>query len=145
MTAARRERRAIEQLLRLAKLRADELKAHLGDVEAAKRSSEASLGWLAEAVRVEEAGTAGSLAAHVDFQRFLEGADVKRKALEATRDRLADEIQSVSAALAEATVEVKKLEHLLEVKAAAAAKANAKAEAAALDDEGLRRSRISGS
>lgn len=139
MKSMRREEKALAQLLRLAAGRADELRRHLADLEAARRSAEASIEWLARAVGAEETARDASLPAIIDFQRFLEGADMKRKSLEATRDGLTGEIAKIAPLIAEAALEIRKLEHLLAMKADAAARDSALAEAAAQDEAAVQR------
>lgn len=139
MKAMRREEKALAQLRRLAAGRADELRAHLADLEGAKRSAQASLDWLEQAVGAEKTAQGASLPAIVDFQRFLEGADMKRKSLEATRDGLTGEIAKVAPLIVEAAIEIRKLDHLVAIKAEAAIRARAVAEAAAQDEAAVQR------
>ncbi len=123
-----RDEKAILKLARIARARVDEAQAHLADLEAARVSAETSIDWLSRAVGAEEAGVAASPAAMADLARFLEGADLKKKALAATRDRLAGEIVGARDALSDAFGELKKLEHLVEIKRRAMARDASKAE-----------------
>lgn len=132
-----REDKALAQLLRAASLRAEELGVQLGQLQAAKRAAETSIDWLDKAVAAEERSGGADPEALRQFQRYLAGADIKRRALAGTRDRLAGEIEATSAALAEAAIEVKKFEHLLGMRAKEAAKDAAKDEAALADERAV--------
>ena len=59
MTENARGDRALDQLLRVARRRTEDLQARTADLEAARASTAASLDWLAQAVRTEEAAAAG--------------------------------------------------------------------------------------
>lgn len=133
MTGPDREERSLALLLRAAKASVDDLQARLADLETARRSAEASLDWLAQAVGAEEAARGGDAAAVHDFARYLDGAAQKRAALTATRDTLAAEIENLRAPLLEAFAELKKFEHLIEITRRAARRDAAKAEAGEAD------------
>ncbi|MEE2693058.1 MAG: hypothetical protein VX640_16130 [Pseudomonadota bacterium] len=133
MTGPGREERALAQLVRVARQKLEEQQTHLSDLEAAKASAETSLEWLAQAVRAEEAAAASRPQSLIDFRNYLEGANGKRLALEATRDRLAAEIIAVRDQVTEAFAETKKLEHLIEINRRAAARVNGRTEAARVD------------
>lgn len=137
-----REEKALNQLVKVAQAKIDELGARLLRLEAAKASAETSLEWLREAVRAEEAAARKSAAAPLDFMRYLAGAEEKRKALRSTRDTLAGEIGPVREALNEAFAEAKKLEHLISINRKSLAARLGKTEAAAADDlHAMRRGR----
>jgi len=129
-----REDRALAQLLRVARLRTDELGVQLAQLHEAKRAAETSIEWLDRAVAAEERGGGADPEALRQFQRYLDGAELKRRALAGTRDRLGSEIETISASLAEAAIEVRKFERLLGLRAEAAARDAARAEAAAADE-----------
>lgn len=110
-----REERALAGLLRAARVRAGEMRAHLANLEAARASAESSLDWLAQAVRAEEAAAERTSAEPGALARYLEGAGEKQRALQSTRDMLSAEIEPARAALAEAETEIEKLDRLLSV------------------------------
>lgn len=140
MKRAQREERALSQLLKVARSRADDLRGHLANLEAAKLSAEASIASLAAAVSAEERGGAGGAAAVIDFGRFLQGAEEKRRALEKTRETLKAQIASVRADLHDAFAEIKKLEHVTETgRRAAALAAHQEETALAADLTSMRR------
>lgn len=132
MNGPGREEKALAQLVRLARQTLEERQAHLADLETARSSAETSLDWLAQSIRAEEAGATRPQSI-VDFRRFLEGATEKRRTLEATRDRLGLEIETVREHTREAFAEMKKLEHLIDINRRAGARRDAKAEASAID------------
>lgn len=117
-----REEKAAAALLRIARVRAVELQSRLNDVEAAIKSAETSLAWLAEAVEAEKGERAGDPKVAVEFARFLGGAAEKRKSLESTRATLGEEKLAVEAMLGEARAEIAKLDHLIAVSRRAAVK-----------------------
>jgi hypothetical protein len=125
-----REERAIIKLAKAARGRADELQARLADLEAAKAATEASLEWLANAIQSEEKVLGASPQALAEFARYLEGSDIKKASLIRTRDQLGLEIVSAREMLQEGFAELKKLEHLLEIRRRAAAREAARADAA---------------
>lgn len=133
MKGPSREEKSLAQLARLARTRAEELQSHVADLEAARASADTALDWLAQAMRAEDEAERASAAAMRDFTRYLEGSDLKRTALEATREKLASEITASRQSLSEAYAELKKLEHLLEMRRRASAKAQSRAEAARED------------
>lgn len=139
MKSLRREEKAVSQLLRVASLRADELKARLADAETARASAQSSIDWLVQAVRAEEMNSSATPGALADFQRYLAGAEEKRKTLHATCVRLGVEIETMRADLAEAAVEVRKLEHLAGLKAEEIAEATRKSEEVRLDEAAAQR------
>lgn len=132
-----REERALGQLLRVANLRADEQRAQLAQLDDARRGAENAIEWLNKAVAAEERGLAASPEAIGQFQRYLDGAELKRRALASTRDRLACEIEQMRTVVSEAAVEIKKLEHLLSLRAEAAAKLRLKSEGVLADEAAL--------
>lgn len=138
MTVAR-EDRALAQLLRVAKLRAEEFGARRAHLEEARRAAENSIEWLNRAVAAEERGGGADPEALRQFQRYLAGAEMKRRTLAETRDRLSAEIAAISGALAEAALEVKKFEHLIGMRADAAARTARKQEDAAADERAVQR------
>lgn len=119
----KRDERALAQLLKIARSRADELRAHLANLDSAKAAAESSIALLAEAVGAEERALGPGAAPLADFGRFLEGSVQKRRALEATRGTLIAQIDSARNDLQEAFAETKKLEHLTETGRRAAARA----------------------
>jgi flagellar export protein FliJ len=137
-----REEAALAKLLKLAKLRADEAILHLARLEESRRAAENAIAWLAKAVAAEERGSGANAAALLQFQLYLDGAEAKRQTLAATRDRLSSEVTKAQDAAAEASAEIKKLEHLLGMRSEASRWRRAKAEAALADErETMRRSR----
>lgn len=129
-----REEKALRQLLRVARLRAEEIGVQLMQLQEAERAAENAIAQLSRAVAAEEGIVGADPQALHHFQRYLAGADLKRQSLAATRDRLAGEIATLSATLAEAAIETKKFERLLGMRAQAAAR-DASRLAAAADDE----------
>jgi flagellar export protein FliJ len=121
-------------LLRIAKLRADELAAQIAQLEHSKSSAENAIDWLNKAVAAEERGSGASPEALRQFQSYLQGAELKRRSLAATRARLSVEIDQMRGLAAEASVEIRKFEHLLALKSAAAALARSRDEAATADE-----------
>jgi hypothetical protein len=117
-----REEKAAAALLRIARARAVELQSRLTDVEAAIKSAETSLTWLAEAVEAEKASRSGDPKVAVEFARFLGGAAEKRTSLESTRATLSEEKRAVEAMLGEARAEMAKLDRLIAVSRRAAAR-----------------------
>ena len=138
MNGPGREEKTMAQLIRIAKVRADDLQSHLTNLETASASAEASLDWLAKAVRTEE-NARSAAASVVDLARYLEGAARKRKALEATRDRLAAEAVLVRELLRDAYGELKKFEHLIDINRRAVAKRTQKSDEAAAGDLAITR------
>lgn len=141
MTGPGREERALAQLLRVARQKLEEQQTHLADLDAAMRSAETSLDWLAQAVRAEEAAAASRPHATIDLMNYLAAAGAKRAALEATRDRLARESEAVRDVVREAFAEISKFEHLVEINRRAAARQAGKAEEARLDAAAIARHR----
>lgn len=140
MKRAERQERALSRLLKVARLRADDLRGRLAKLEATKISAEASIASLAAAVSAEERVGVGGAAALIDFGRFLHGADEKRRALEGTRETLTAQIASVRADLHDAFAEIKKLEHVTETgRRAAALAAHQQETALAADITSMRR------
>lgn len=141
MKSLRRDQQAIARLLNVAQARAAELKCRLADAEAAHASAQSSIDWLLQAVRTEEMNCGASAGAIADFSRYLEGAEQKRRALLATRDRLAADIDGMRASLAEAAIETRKLDHLASLKSGEIAAAERKGEASRLDEAAAQRRR----
>ena len=118
MTQSQREQAQLRKLVKLAKATADESQRRVADLEAARASAEASRDWLAQNARAEEArfqATSGSdIAALHDYKV---GVSDQRQSLDSTIQTLDAEIIEARAALSEAYTEVKKLEHILDVRA----------------------------
>lgn len=125
-----REERTLAQLLKIARSRADELRGRVAGLEAAKAQAETSIETLAGAIAAEERGVRSGAVAPIDFGRYLNGAEQKRRALEATRGTLAAQIGAVRSELEDAFAEMKKLEHLAETGRRAAALAAQQQDAA---------------
>lgn len=134
-----REEKALSNLLRLAKLRADAVSARLAAASEAREAADNSIAWIDKAVAAEERAGAASSEAFLQFQRYLEGAELKRRTLAETRDRLAREIDRLREALAEAAVETRKFEHLLAVRAEAEGRRRARLENLSADEAALLR------
>lgn len=141
MNGPGREEKALTQLVRVARQKLDEQRALLADLEAAKASADASLDWLTQAVRAEESAVMTRPQGVIELKRYLEGADEKRRALEATRDRLLDEIASARDLLQDGLADMKKLEHLIEIGRRAAVRRKGKAESEGLDAVAVSRHR----
>ena len=141
MTGPGREERALAQLVKVARQKLEEQQTLLADLEAAKASAETSLEWLAQAVRVEEEAALARPQTTVELKNYLEGANGKRLALQATRARLEAEIVLVRDAVTDAFAETAKLEHLIEINRRTTARLNGKAEAARLDAASVSRHR----
>jgi chromosome segregation ATPase len=116
MTPVSKDDRAIAQLLKTADLRAQELRVHLADLETQKASAETALDWLQQTVRAEEIAAAERPEAAQAFHLYLEAADARRRALAARRDQLTADAAEIAGALAEAFMETRKLECLLEAR-----------------------------
>ncbi len=130
MSASARDRGGISKLLKLAKADAGERRRRLADLEAAYASATASLEEIDGLMQAEEGRLAARGSDFVPLAGFQEGAREKRRALKATLSTLAVEIREARNALKSAYAEVKKLEHLLEVREKADRRLAAKKEAA---------------
>ncbi len=140
MRRREREEKAINQLIRVARARADEVQARLAGLETAKASAERSIALLVEAVAAEERNAGAGAPAMLDFARYLRGAEEKRRSLEDTRKTLSSQIVALQTDLHDAFAELKKLEHLLEMsERSAAARAQQKEIAEAADIAAMRR------
>lgn len=120
MTGPGREERALSQLLKVARSKVEDLQSHLANLDAAMKSAESSLDWLAQAVRAEELSKTRAAGGAAEFARFLVGAEEKREALLSTRDTLAGEAEALRETLGEALIELHHLENLIEAKRRAA-------------------------
>lgn len=142
MVAKTREEKNLEKLLKVAKANADERGRHLANIEAAQASAKASLDWLEQSAASEGDGVIRSANPNiVALQSFMGGVTEKRAALEATHERLSHEIDGVRAELSDAYREVKKVEHLLEIRSKTARKRSGRRAAEALSELALRSAR----
>jgi len=113
-----RMRANMEKLLRIARGEAGALKADLMDIEGARVTAAAALADLAEKIRAEEA--AAGPAAQGELTRYLEGVRARRLNLHNTVATLDSAEENARLALETAFIEIKKLEHLMEVSVATA-------------------------
>ena len=139
MKNARRDDANLTKLIKIAKVAVEDCQRHLADLETAKQSATASLDWLGQSVRTEEAAfNAASGSDVVSLAAFRNGTAEKRKALEATITTLVCEIEEGRDALREAQTELRKLQHLVELRQRAHRKKVSKNEAAQIDEVALR-------
>ncbi len=131
-----RARRSLEKLLRLARADTDALRVDLADVERARDATQASLSDLEEkALREEAAGGHGV----AEVAAFREGVRARRHNLTTTLMTLEDAELSVRDRLETAFIEVKKLEHLIEINDRADKKAGRRGDLSDMDEmAGLR-------
>jgi flagellar FliJ protein len=142
MTGVNRDSQAIAKLVRVARLRAEELSGRIAMLQAAYTDAEDRLKRLDDSVRREEA------AAFVDvspahFAGFMEGANQKRMALEQTKASLFREIEQARLDVEDAFAEMKKFEHLAERLSVVIADRRAKAELERIEEAALSRFRKS--
>ncbi len=130
MGATARDHGGISKLLKLAKADAGERRRRLADLETAYAMATSSLDQLDGEVRSEERRGAEIGADIAVLAGFQDGAREKRRAIKATLATLAVEIDEARVGLREAYGEVKKLEHLLEVREKADRRLAARKEAA---------------
>lgn len=134
---------SLSRLLKQSRLRAEEMGAHVADLQAARASVSVLLNRLDEAVRAEEAAAVGEASINLaDLARYLEGAAIKRAALAQTCERLDLEIAAARQQLDEAFIEMKKLEHLIGISKRVAQRRRSRSELAAIDDVARFRKRL---
>ncbi len=130
------------RLLKQSRLKAEEVGAHVADLETARASTSVLLHRLTEAVRAEEAAAICDGAINLaDLARYLEGAAIKRATIQSTCARLDNEIVAARQQLEDAFKEMKKLEHLLDVSRRVSQRRRNKAELAAIEDSARMRRR----
>lgn len=130
MNETPRLRNNMEKLLRIARGEADALRVDLSDIECARDTAKSSLAGLEEKIRSEEAAAANP----GDLARFLEGARARRLNLNNTIATLEGAEENARRNLETAFIEIKKLEHLLEVNDAAARRAASKRDGDAMEE-----------
>ena len=107
-----RARRSLDKLLKIASADCDALRIDLADVERARRAAELSLSDLEKKSAAEEAAGADAIA---DMAAYREGVRARRHNLRTTLMVLEDAELNARNRLETAFVEVKKLEHLIEI------------------------------
>jgi flagellar export protein FliJ len=126
---------AIETLVRMARRRAEELQRELAKLENHRRSIEARLVEHDRIVASEQALAAGE--AMSGFGNFAQAAVMRKAAILQQRVQAAREAEALRDTLADAFIELKKLETLAENEAIRAAVAADKREQAELDEVAL--------
>ncbi len=133
---------SLRRLLKQSRLKAEEVGARVADLETARASTSVLLHRLTEAVRAEEAAAIGDGAANLaDLARYLEGAAIKRATIKLTCERLDNEIVVARRQLEDAFIEMKKLEHLLDVSKRVSQRRRNRTELAAIEDSARMRRR----
>lgn len=107
-----RARRSLDKLVKIARADCDALRIDLADVERARRAAEESLNDLEKKASAEEAKGADAIA---DMAAYREGVRARRHNLKTTLMSLEDAEQNARSRLETAFLEVKKLEHLIEI------------------------------
>ncbi len=130
MTRAHSDMTGVHKLLRLARAEADALREDLADIERAQVSAAASLQALDENIRAEEE----KAGAGPDLARYIDAARQRRRNLTAARATLSSAEEKARANLQAAFIEMKKLEHLLDVHQASARRQARKADAAMMEE-----------
>lgn len=138
MPVSDRRTNALAKLLKLARQKEEECAAHVSDLEVAKASTLSSLDWLAQAIGAEQELVNSDRHNVLDFQNYLNGANQKREALNATLEKLDEELTGARDRLREALAERRKLQHLIEVTEATEQKAANRREEEALDETATR-------
>lgn len=126
---------AIETLVRMARRRAEDLQRELGKLEDHRRSIEARLVEHDRIVASEQALAAGE--AMSGFGNFAQAALMRKAGILQQRAQAAREAETLRDTLADAFIELKKLETLAENEAIRAAVAADKREQAELDEVAL--------
>ncbi len=126
--------KALPTLVRLAKRELDELRRALGDIEGVRMQAVNRLATQAQELAAEQRAAMANYEASRAYHGFAAAALAQRRATEAQIADLDTEAGRVRALVAEAHVELKKLERLMELQAERAAIAERKAEDAALDE-----------
>ena len=140
MIVNEREGMALVKLLKISRMRADETARRIGELEAARLKTDASLRLLADAVLNEEAAAkAVEIVGFAQLAGFLAGASRKRAALEATKAQVAAEFESARGELDALFSETKKLEHLIERARLAVERRDRRAEANLMNDAAIAR------
>jgi len=133
-----RARRSLEKLMKLARADADALRVDLADIERARSAAEASLADLDEKAANEETVAGHAVA---DIAAYREGARARRHNLRTTLITLEDAELNARTRLEAAFIEVKKLEHLIEINDRADKKAGRRGDLNAMDDIATMRAR----
>lgn len=132
-----RVRDNLEKLLKIARGDTDALRSDLADIEKARQNTEISLANLEQAAKAEEASVAQSPAA--DLAAYLEGVRARRHNLRTTLLTLREAEEKARDRLKVSFVEIKKLEHLIEMQKREISKAERRRETLEIDDiAGLR-------
>lgn len=126
-----RARRSLEKLMKLARADADALRIDLTDIERAQSAAEASLVDLDEKAANEEAVAGHTVA---DIAAYREGVRARRHNLRTTLITLEDAEMNARTRLEAAFIEVKKLEHLIEINDRADKKAGIRSDLREMDD-----------
>ena len=112
-----REEKNLEKLLKVAAATSDERRRHVANLEAALASAQTSRDWLKQTASAESNAVLSAENPNLySLQSYMGGVEEKSRALDATCERLTREIDDARAELADAFREVKKIEHLLEVR-----------------------------
>ncbi len=133
-----RARRSLEKLMKLARGDADALRVDLADIERARSAAEASLADLDEKAANEEAVAGHAVA---DIAAYREGVCARRHNIRTTLITLEDAEMNARTRLEAAFIEVKKLEHLMEINDRADKKAGRRSDLNAMDDIATMRAR----
>lgn len=126
--------KALPTLIRIAKRELDELRGALGEIEMRRDAALNRLAAQAQELAAEQQAAMQTYEASRAYHGFAAAALAQRRATEAQIADLETEAGRIRALVAEAHVELKKLERLMELQAERAAAAERKAEDAALDE-----------
>lgn len=137
MTQTAHAPKGLKQLLKLARGDADALRIDLVDIEQARDAAETSLTGLADAVRREEAAITEHSGA--DLAPYIEGVRARRLNLQTTLMTLTEAEESARDRLEAALIEIKKLEHLIDLSGEAAKKAARRDHRRQIDEIAARR------
>lgn len=133
-----RARRGLEKLMKLARADADALRVDLTDIERAQSAAQASLADL-DAKAANEEAVAGHAVA--DITAYREGVRARRHNLRTTLITLEDAETNARTRLQAAFIEIKKLEHLIEINERADKKAGRRSDLHEMDDIATMRAR----
>ena len=136
-----RGRDSLDKLLKLAHADADALRVDLSDIERARSAAEDSLEGLDRDVAREEEAMQGAHAG--DLAAYLEGVRERKRNLQVTLMTLSEAEEAAREKLETAFIEIKKLEHLIDVNVAAEKKSGARKSQLATDDAFAARVRVS--
>lgn len=139
MIDSARSRESLEKLLKLARGDADALRIDLADIDKAQHNAKASLTNLERSAKAEEAACAKT--APADLGAYLEGVRARRHNLRTTLATLSDAENKARDRLEAAFIEIKKLEHLIEIFMRDARKVERRRDLTAMDEIAALRAR----